>query len=213
VRGELVIKAGEYQKALAKPNHGLPFKEVIFCNIGNPQELGQLPISFFRQVLALCVNPSLLQHEHVSKMFAADAIARAKKYMKEISGGTGAYSNSQGVQVVREEVARFIAERDGYPADADDIFLTDGASSGVKMGLTTLISDVNDGILTPLPQYPLYSATITLQGGTLIPYLLDENDGFATKVITIPLQPDMVVVGLSLYHIRLFVSVRCGAVC
>ncbi len=116
VRGELVIKAAEYQKALQTKGHGLPFNEVVFCNIGNPQELGQLPISFFRQVLALCVNPSLMQHELAGKFFAADALARARTYMKEISGGTGAYSNSQGVQVVREEVARFIAERDKYPA-------------------------------------------------------------------------------------------------
>jgi aspartate/methionine/tyrosine aminotransferase len=56
-----------------------------------------------------------------------------------------------------------LAARDGHPADPEQIFLTDGASSGVKMGLATLIRDENDGILTPVPQYPLYSATITLQ--------------------------------------------------
>jgi alanine transaminase len=51
VRGELVIKALEIQKQLAASKaHGLPFDEVVFCNIGNPQELGQLPVSFFRQV-------------------------------------------------------------------------------------------------------------------------------------------------------------------
>ena len=66
-------------------------------------------------------------------------------------------------QCVREEVAAFLAARDGHPADPEQIFLTDGASSGVKMGLATLIRNENDGILTPVPQYPLYSATITLQ--------------------------------------------------
>lgn len=37
-----------------------------------------------------------------------------------------------------------------------------------------LIRDKNDGIMIPIPQYPLYSALITLGGGTLVPYYLDE---------------------------------------
>jgi hypothetical protein len=37
-----------------------PFKQVVYCNIGNPQQLGQKPITFFRQVLALCEYPQLL---------------------------------------------------------------------------------------------------------------------------------------------------------
>jgi alanine transaminase len=175
VRGELVLKAADYQKMLATKGHKLPFDEVVFCNIGNPQELGQMPISFFRQVLALCVCPDLMNNAAVVNSFAPDAVARAKRYLASIPGGTGAYSTSQGVHIVREEVAKFIEARDGYPADPENIFLTDGASSGVKSGLSLLIRDHNDGILTPVPQYPLYSATIALQGGTLIPYLLDEG--------------------------------------
>ena len=34
-----------------------PFDKIVYCNIGNPQSLGQKPISFFRQVLALCDYP------------------------------------------------------------------------------------------------------------------------------------------------------------
>jgi alanine transaminase len=50
-------------------------------------------------VLALCVCPDLLNNAAALKGFSADAIARAKTYLKAIPGGTGAYSNSQGVQV------------------------------------------------------------------------------------------------------------------
>lgn len=187
VRGELVLKALQYQSLLQSKapqdqdaKKKLPFEQVIFCNIGNPQELGQLPITFFRQVLALCVCPSLLDDPVLRKAFPEDVVARAQQYLATIPGGTGAYSNSQGVTVVREEVAKFISERDGYPANPDDIFLTDGASSAVKMVLQTLIRDERDGILTPIPQYPLYSATITLQGGTLIPYMLNEEANWST---------------------------------
>ena len=56
VRGEIVIRAGEIQKELAG-GAKKPFSSILYCNIGNPQQLGQLPVTFFRQVLALCDYP------------------------------------------------------------------------------------------------------------------------------------------------------------
>jgi aspartate/methionine/tyrosine aminotransferase len=44
------------------------------------------------------------------------------------------------------------------------IFLTDGASPAVRLGLNAIIRNPNDGILVPIPQYPLYSASIQLYG-------------------------------------------------
>lgn len=55
----------------------------------------------------------------------------------------------------------------------DDIFLTEGASQGVHLLLSTLIVDKNDSILIPIPQYPLYTASISLNGGSPAPYFLD----------------------------------------
>lgn len=40
----------------------------------------------------------------------------------------------------------------------------------------------HDGLLTPIPQYPLYSASLTLMGGTLVPYNLDEGSHWGVKV-------------------------------
>lgn len=52
----------------------------------------------------------------VGDLFPSDAIARAKELLKMTGGaGVGAYSDSRGVPGVRQEVARFIEERDGYP--------------------------------------------------------------------------------------------------
>ena len=59
------------------------------------------------QVLALCVCPDLLNNAAALKGFSADAITRAKTYLKAIPGGTGAYSNSQGVQVRAMSVIYF----------------------------------------------------------------------------------------------------------
>jgi alanine transaminase len=48
--------------------------------------------------------------------------------------------------------------------------------------MSTLIRDENDAFLVPIPQYPLYSATLTLYGGTLLPYYLEEEKGWALDV-------------------------------
>ncbi len=47
---------------------------------------------------------------------------------------------------------------------AQNIFLTDGASPAVRFILNAIIRDDRDGILVPIPQYPLYSASIQLYG-------------------------------------------------
>lgn len=39
-----------------------------------------------------------------------------------------------------------------------------------------------DGLLTPIPQYPLYSASLTLMGGTLVPYHLNESGSWGVEV-------------------------------
>ena len=185
VRGELVLRAME----MVKENNSE--RPIIFCNIGNPQDLGQVPLSFPRAVLALCnvlpvVDKLGGKNENgevlLKELFAEDAIQRAKHYLKHIHGGTGAYSTSHGVTIVRKEVADWLQQRDGHPSDPDNIYLTDGASSAVRMVMNLLIRGKNDGILTPIPQYPLYSATIALQGGSLVPYFLDEDRGFSTTV-------------------------------
>lgn len=65
------------------------------------------------------------------------------------------------------------------PDPQEDIFLTDGASPAVHYCMKAFLRGKSDCILTPIPQYPLYSATISLYGGTLLPYYLDEPSGWA----------------------------------
>ncbi|GAY36267.1 hypothetical protein CUMW_021020 [Citrus unshiu] len=143
VRGELYLRASELQKE---------GKKIIFTNVGNPHALGQRPLTFPRQVVALCQAPFLLDDPNVGIVFPADAIARAKHYLSLTSGGLGAYSDSRGIPGVRKEVAEFIERRDGYPSDPELIFLTDGASKGVMQTLNCVI-----------------------RGGSLVPYYLEET--------------------------------------
>lgn len=72
-------------------------------------------------------------------------------------------------------MAEYIGSRDGVQADSNNIYITNGASEGVRTAFTMLIRNSNDGILIPIPQYPLYSALITLNGGKQVNYYLDES--------------------------------------
>ena len=50
------------------------------------------------------------------------------------------------------------------------------------MMLYAMIRGSTDGIMVPIPQYPLYSASIALYGGTLVPYYLDEKNGWSMNI-------------------------------
>lgn len=74
-------------------------------------------------------------------------------------------------------IADAIERRDNVPCNPDNLFMTDGASPGVHYLMDLLLrrDGVDDALMVPIPQYPLYSATLTLYGGKLVPYLLNEK--------------------------------------
>ena len=189
VRGELATKAENYRAKLSGrkvdniPEH-LPFDNVISANIGNPQQLDQKPITFFRQVLSLLEYPDLLGKEDLlinGLGYKQDVVDRAKWLLKEVKN-VGAYSQSQGAPGIRDSVARFIEQRDGFPADSANIFLSAGASSGVNTLMNVLCAKPETGVLVPIPQYPLYTATLSLLGARCVRYYLDEAKAWGTDI-------------------------------
>lgn len=118
VRGELAVRAEEYRRRLAEQaktgsKNDLPFDKVISANIGNPQQLDQKPITFFRQVISLLEYPALLEKEEVllnGLGYKADVLERARWLLKECHS-VGAYSHSQGVPGIRDSIAQFIERR------------------------------------------------------------------------------------------------------
>lgn len=110
VRGELAVKSELYRAKLAAGDKDLPFDEVISANIGNPQQLDQKPITFFRQVASLLENPGLLEHEAVlveSLGYKSDVIERARWLLSKCQS-VGAYSASSGVPAIKESIAKFL---------------------------------------------------------------------------------------------------------
>ncbi|XP_051024657.1 alanine aminotransferase 2 isoform X1 [Acomys russatus] len=181
VRGPIVLKAGEIEMELQR---GIkkPFTEVIRANIGDAHAMGQQPITFLRQVMALCTYPNLLN----SPSFPEDAKKRARRILQACGGNSlGSYSASQGVNCIREDVAAFITRRDGVPADPDNIYLTTGASDGISTILKLLVSGggkSRTGVMIPIPQYPLYSAVISELDAVQVNYYLDEDNCWALNV-------------------------------
>lgn len=173
VRGEI------YLAAVKRTAEG---KEVIYTNVGNPHALGQRPLTFSRQVLALMFAPFLMDQPQALSMFPSDAIARAKLYLSKLKGGVGAYSDSKGNLYIRQEIASFITSVSGQPSNPENIFISNGASECARMLLYAMIRGKTDGVLVPIPQYPLYSASIALYGGELVPYYLDEENGWALDI-------------------------------
>ncbi|OMJ80109.1 hypothetical protein SteCoe_19707 [Stentor coeruleus] len=178
VRGDILKKAHEIVESIAKGKK-YPFKTLTPCNIGNPQFLGQKPLTWVRQGLSLVVNPRLLDYPELPSYYPPDIIDRSKHLLTRIQGGIGAYSDSQGLLVVRESVAKYIEMRDGIgPSDPADIFTTNGASPSIDIALTVAISSAQDGVMIPIPQYPLYNALITIKKGQAIGYYMDSSDGY-----------------------------------
>lgn len=100
-----------------------PFNEVIKANIGDCHAMGQVPISFIRQVLALCTMPELLDDPRYNE----DVKERARTILKGCRGGSvGSYTDSTGIEIVRKHVAEYIERRDGIPCDYQNVILSGG---------------------------------------------------------------------------------------
>nr|CAD7589579.1 unnamed protein product [Timema genevievae] len=194
VRGPLVIRASEIEKELEK-GVKKPFKEVIKANIGDCHAMGQVPITFIRQVSHSC---SILQIFKTDLFQTAQVIDGAvtssvKRFLKDALDcsvasflyKSGSYTDSPGIEVIRRHVAHYIEKRDGIPSNWEDILLSAGASEGIKNVLKLLICDIGckkPGVMVPIPQYPLYSATLAEFNMHQIGYYLDEEKGWSLEI-------------------------------
>jgi alanine-synthesizing transaminase len=86
------------------------------------------------------------------------------------------YSDSKGIFTARTAVAHFYQEEGLTDVTVEDVFIGNGVSELISMTLQALV-DNGDEILIPAPDYPLWTAQVTLSGGRPVHYLCDEaND-------------------------------------
>ncbi|SVD20160.1 uncharacterized protein METZ01_LOCUS373014, partial [marine metagenome] len=121
VRGSIAKRAAELKRL---------GRSIIPCNIGNPQALGQPPLSFYRQVLSLIEYPEIFNNktQKIPSIFSDIALDYGRIIIEKLEIGTGGYSDSNGHEFIREAIAEFIDKRDdvlknnGIRSNPDNIF-------------------------------------------------------------------------------------------
>ncbi|TNJ27931.1 putative Alanine aminotransferase [Giardia muris] len=153
-----------------------PFSQLVRCNLGNPQAVGQPSISYLRQMIAAVACPELIGKYVLPK----DVELRAQHILKGCPGkSSGSYQETYGNPAVVEDVAAFISERDGYTCSVSSVCMSNGATEALMLILRAIIRGKEDAILCPSPGFPLYNASITYFGGTEVRYYLDESEDWA----------------------------------
>ncbi|KAL3117686.1 hypothetical protein niasHT_010244 [Heterodera trifolii] len=183
VRGPIVIRAVELEKQLAN-KESLPFPSVIRANIGDAHAMGQTPITFIRQVIAGITDPALIKQQ--PNLFPEDVQRKVASLLRACGGGSaGAYTQSTGIDLIRQHVAQFVERRDGFPCDPESVCISGGASESIRNVLKLFVrpnigtGGQKAGILVPIPQYPLYSASIEEYNLGQVGYYLDEENNWA----------------------------------
>jgi len=84
------------------------------------------------------------------------------------------YTDSKGLFAPRKSVVHYTQEKRIAGVGVDDVYLGNGASELIVMSLNALL-DAGDEVLVPAPDYPLWTAAVSLSGGRPVHYLCDEQ--------------------------------------
>ena len=87
------------------------------------------------------------------------------------------YSDSRGLLTARRAVVQYHQARGVQGVDVDDVYLGNGVSELIVMALQALLDD-GDEVLIPAPDYPLWTAAVSLAGGRPVHYRCEEAQGW-----------------------------------
>lgn len=87
---------------------------------------------------------------------------------------TEGYSDSKGLLKAREAIVRYCRKKNIPDVTVNDVYTGNGVSELITMSMQGLL-DNGDEILVPAPDYPLWTASVTLAGGTAVHYICDEK--------------------------------------
>jgi alanine-synthesizing transaminase len=83
------------------------------------------------------------------------------------------YSDSKGIFAARKAVMHYTQQKNIKGVDVEDIYIGNGVSELIVMAMNALLN-AGDEVLVPAPDYPLWTAAVSLSGGTPVHYLCDE---------------------------------------
>ena len=87
------------------------------------------------------------------------------------------YSDSKGIFAARKAVMHYTQQKQIKGVTLEDIYIGNGVSELIVMSMNALLN-AGDEVLVPAPDYPLWTADVSLSGGTPRHYLCDENNGW-----------------------------------
>jgi alanine-synthesizing transaminase len=93
-------------------------------------------------------------------------------------GNASAYSDSKGIFAARKAIMQYCQEKGIQGVTLDDIYTGNGVSELIVMAMNALLN-TGDEVLVPAPDYPLWTAAVSLSGGTPVHYLCDESKDWA----------------------------------
>jgi len=92
-------------------------------------------------------------------------------------GSASGYSDSKGLFSARKAIMHYTQTKGIRGVKIDDIYIGNGVSELIVMAMQALLEN-DDEVLVPAPDYPLWTAAVTLAGGTARHYVCDEQAGW-----------------------------------
>ena len=114
-------------------------------------------------------------------VFGFDAPEEIQQDMIRNLPNSAGYSDSKGIFAARKAVMHETQKQGIKGVTLDDIYLGNGASELIVMATNGLL-DEGDELLLPAPDYPLWTAAVSLSGGTPVHYMCDEQNGWMPKL-------------------------------
>lgn len=87
------------------------------------------------------------------------------------------YTDSKGLFAPRKSIVHYSQEQGATGVTVDDVYLGNGASELISLAVNALL-DSGDEVLVPSPDYPLWTAAVSLSGGVPVHYMCDEQNGW-----------------------------------
>jgi alanine-synthesizing transaminase len=110
-------------------------------------------------------------------VFGFDAPEEIQQDMIRNLPHAAAYSDSKGIFAARKAVMHYTQQQGVKGVLLEDIYLGNGASELIVMATNGLLND-GDEMLIPAPDYPLWTAAVSLSGGTPVHYNCVEENGW-----------------------------------
>lgn len=106
---------------------------------------------------------------------------KAPKEIEEAIGNNAAitegYSDSKGLVSAREAILKYCQSKNMPNVSIDDIYTGNGVSELITMSMNGLLN-YGDEVLVPMPDYPLWTASVTLAGGKAVHYRCDDKQNW-----------------------------------